>query len=83
MIQVDIQEAQSDLSRYLERFENGEVVILCRENHPVAKLRSIQGSALHGIRVAGLLKGMVQFDPSVFASMSEEELADFESTPLC
>ncbi len=82
MIHVNIQEAQTHLSSYLEQVENGEVVILCRENQPVAELRAIQASGLHGTRVAGLLKGMVQFEPGVFASMSEEELADFESMPL-
>ena len=82
MIQVNIQDAQANLSRYIEQVENGEVVILCRENQPVAELRAIRASMLCGARVAGLLKGMVQFEPGVFASMSEEELADFESTPL-
>ena len=41
MLQVNIQEAKTHLSRYLDAAENGEVVILCRHNKPVAELRPI------------------------------------------
>jgi antitoxin (DNA-binding transcriptional repressor) of toxin-antitoxin stability system len=82
MIKVNIQDAKTHLSRYIEQVEKGDVVILCRHNQPVAELRAIQATPLHRPRVAGLLKGMVEFDPSVFAPMSEEELADFDSAPL-
>lgn len=41
MIQVNVQEAKTHLSRYLDAAENGEVVVLCRHNKPVAELRSI------------------------------------------
>ena len=41
MIRVNIQEAKTHLSRYLHAVENGEVVVLCRHNKPVAELRSI------------------------------------------
>lgn len=41
MIQVNVQEAKTHLSRYLDAAENGEVVILCRHNRPVAELRAL------------------------------------------
>lgn len=41
MLQVNVQEAKTHLSRYLEAAENGEVVVLCRHNKPVAELRAI------------------------------------------
>ena len=41
MIQVNVQEAKTHLSRYLAAVEKGEVVILCRHNKPIAELRAI------------------------------------------
>jgi antitoxin (DNA-binding transcriptional repressor) of toxin-antitoxin stability system len=82
MIKVNIQEAKTHLSRYLEQVENGDVVILCRHNHPVAELRAVQPIPLNRPRVAGLLKGLVHFDPAAFAPMSEAELAEFDAAPL-
>ena len=41
MLQVNVQEAKTHLSRYLDAAENGEVVVLCRHNKPVAELRAI------------------------------------------
>ena len=41
MLQVNVQEAKTHLSRYLDATENGEVVVLCRHNKPVAELRAI------------------------------------------
>ena len=41
MIRVNLQEAKTHLSRYLDATEKGEVVILCRHNKPLAELRAI------------------------------------------
>jgi antitoxin (DNA-binding transcriptional repressor) of toxin-antitoxin stability system len=41
MIKVNVQEAKTHLSRYLDAVEKGEVVILCRHNKPIAELRKI------------------------------------------
>jgi prevent-host-death family protein len=41
MLQVNVPEAKTHLSRYLDAAENGEVVVLCRHNKPVAELRPI------------------------------------------
>lgn len=41
MIRVNIQEAKTHLSRYLCAAENGQVVVLCRHNKPVAELRPL------------------------------------------
>jgi prevent-host-death family protein len=42
MIQVNVQDAKTNLSRYLDAVEKGEVVILCRHNKPIAELRRIE-----------------------------------------
>jgi antitoxin (DNA-binding transcriptional repressor) of toxin-antitoxin stability system len=82
MITVNIQEAKTHLSRYVERVEKGEVVVVCRHNQPVAELRAIETPAVRPPRIAGLLKGQVHWDPDAFASMNDDELAEFDGAPV-
>jgi antitoxin (DNA-binding transcriptional repressor) of toxin-antitoxin stability system len=82
MIKVNIQEAKTHLSRYIDRVEQGEVVVVCRHNQPVAELRAFETSLARPARVAGLLKGRVQFEPDAFAPMTVEELAEFDGAPV-
>ena len=78
MIRVNIQEAKTHLSRYIDRVEQGDVVVVCRHNQPVAELRAIETSPVRPARVAGLLKGQVRWEPDAFAPMTAEELAEFD-----
>ena len=82
MIKVNVQEANTHLSRYLDQVENGEVVLLCRHNQPVAELRAIAATLTPPARVAGLLKGRMHWEPDAFAPMTDEELAGFDGLPL-
>jgi len=82
MIRVNIQEAKTHLSRYIEKVEQGEVVIVCRHNQPVAELRAVETSPVRPARVAGLLKGRVHWEPDAFAPMTDEELAEFNGAPI-
>ena len=41
MIKVNLADAKSRLSQYLDRVERGETVILCRRNVPVAEIRPL------------------------------------------
>ena len=79
MIRVNIHEAKTHFSRYIERVEQGEVVVVCRHNQPVAELRAIETSHVRPPRVAGLLKGRIHWEPDAFAPMSDEELAEFDA----
>jgi len=78
MTRVNVQEAKTHLSRYIDRAVQGEVIILCRHNQPVAELRAVTTSPVRQTRVGGLLKGQVHWEPDVFAPMSDEELAEFD-----
>ena len=82
MIKVNVQEAKTHLSRYLDQVENGDVIVLCRHNQPVAELRAIAATPSLPVRVAGLLKGQVHWEPDAFAPMTDEELAEFDGAPL-
>ena len=41
MIKVNLADAKSHLSQYLDRVERGETVILCRRNVPIAEIRQL------------------------------------------
>ena len=82
MTKVNIQEAKTHLSRYVDRVEQGDVVVVCRHNQPVAELRGIEPSPVRPARVAGLLKGLVHWDPDAFAPMTAEDLAEFDGAPV-
>ena len=82
MIKVNIQEAKTHLSRYLDRVEEGEVVVVCRRGKPVAELRAIKTASVSKARVAGLLKGRIHWKPDAFAPLTGQEIAEFEDGPV-
>ncbi len=65
MIQININEAKSRLSKYTKMVKAGETVILCERNKPFAEIRPLdrRGSTP---RVFGLSKGMFKIDPEFF-----------------
>ena len=76
MITVNIHEAKTHLSRYLQRVEKGEKVILCRRNKPVAEIVPIQKEAPKK-RVFGLCKGQFELGPEFFEPLPDELLRLF------
>jgi prevent-host-death family protein len=82
MTKVNIQEAKTHLSRYIDRVVMGDVIVVCRHNQPVAELRAVEAPALRPARVAGLLKGQVHWEPGAFAPMTDEELSEYDRAPL-
>ena len=49
----------------------------------MAELRGVRRVTLaRPVRVAGLLKGQVHWQPDAFAPMTGEELAEFEGAPI-
>ena len=82
MTKVNIQEAKTHLSRYIDRVEQGDVVVVCRHNRPVAELRAIETPPLRPARVAGLLKGRVHWERDAFAPMTDEEVGEFDRAPV-
>jgi antitoxin (DNA-binding transcriptional repressor) of toxin-antitoxin stability system len=82
LTKVNIQEAKTQLSRYIDQVERGEVVVMCRYNQPVAELRAIEMPAVRPARVAGLLKGQVHWEADTFAPINAGELAEFDGLPI-
>ena len=76
---VNIQDAKTHFSQYIERVEGGEIIVVCRHNKAVAELRPIQKpQGKKKARVAGVLKGKIQWTEDCFAPMTDDELALFE-----
>ena len=82
MIRVNIQEAKTHFSRYIDQVEQGDVVVVCRHNRPVAELRAIKAPSTPGPRVAGLLKGQVHWEPTAFDPMTDEELSEYDTAAI-
>jgi len=73
MIQVNVHDAKTNLSRYLEQVERGEVITICRNNVPIAEIRAL-AVPLHGKRRPGLFKGQVVIHPAFFEPLPDDEL---------
>lgn len=72
MIKVNVHEAKTHLSRYLDQVEAGETLILCRHNVPIAEVRPIKKKPRKK-RIFGLDDGF-GVSPSFFEPLSEDEL---------
>ena len=71
MIKVNVHEAKTHLSRYLERVAAGETVILCRRNVPIAELRPLPRRPAKR-RPIGLSRGRFTVPPSFFDPLPPE-----------
>lgn len=72
MQKLNVHEAKTHLSRYLNRVEAGETLILCRHNKPIAVVRPIKPHAKKK-RVFGLDDGF-GVSPTFFEDLPEDEL---------
>ena len=72
MKRVNINEAKTQLSKYLKDVEKGETIILCKHNVPIAELRPIR----KGDRIIGIDDGKgYTVGPEFFEELDPETLA--------
>jgi prevent-host-death family protein len=71
MIKVNVFEVKARLSEYLDRVQDGEQVVICRRNRPVAELRPVAAPRM-GLRPIGALKGGLDVPASFFEPLPEE-----------
>jgi prevent-host-death family protein len=76
MVRLNVHEAKTHLSRYLDRVEAGETLILCRHNKPIAEVRPIK-SKTKKKRVFGIYEGF-DVSPEFFDPLPEDELRLWE-----
>jgi antitoxin (DNA-binding transcriptional repressor) of toxin-antitoxin stability system len=77
VIQLNIHEAKTHLSRYLARLAKGETIILCKRGVPIAEIRPLTG-ARKAPRPAGLAKGQFEIPPGFFEPLPDDVLAGFD-----
>ncbi len=76
MIRLNIHEAKTHLSRYLEEVIRGETIILCKRNIPIAEIRPILPRREYN-RPIGLAKGEFEVTSEFFEPLPEEIIAAF------
>ena len=76
MIETNIHEAKTHLSRYLDQVEQGEVVVICRRNQPIAELRAVQ-QARKDPRPIGLAAGEFEVTDAFFEPLPDDMLKAF------
>lgn len=79
MVKVDIADAAADLSCCLARVEQGETILLCRDNTPVAEIRPVARLPKQP-RPVGIDRGM-NVPPVFFEPLPDELLDAFTGGP--
>ena len=77
MIRLNIGEAKTHLSKYLQLVQQGETVIVCRRNVAIAEIRALP-KPLEEPRPVGIDRGMT-VPPSFFEPLPDEIIDAFES----
>jgi prevent-host-death family protein len=77
MIKLNIHEAKTHLSHYLDEVQKGEKILLCKRNHPIAEIRPIP-SRQRDRRPIGLAKGKFHVPDTFFEELPDESVALFD-----
>ena len=77
MIKVNIHQAKTHLSEYLDRLAKGETIILCKRNLPIAEIRALPRSR-QTKRPIGLARNKLRIPKSFFKPLPDELLDAFE-----
>lgn len=77
MIRLNIHEAKTHLSAYLSKLEEGETILLCKRNVPIAEIRPLPKKRKTP-RPIGLAKGEFTVPDSFFEPLPDDLLALFE-----
>jgi len=76
MIKLNIHEAKTHLSRYLEKLKKGETILLCKRNEPIAEIRPLPAHS-NRKRPIGLAKGQLTIPKDFFDPLPEEIIQAF------
>ena len=77
MPKLNIHEAKTHLSRYLAELLEGETILLCKRNVPIAEIRPLKPARTER-RPIGLAKGLFEVPPEFFAPLPDDLLDAFE-----
>ena len=76
MDQISVLDAKTHFSRYLESVENGETIVICRHNKPIAELRPLPATRERAVREPGAWAGKISWTADAFAPMTDAEVAE-------
>lgn len=76
MFKANLTDIKTHLSRYLDRVEKGETVIICRRNVPIAEIRPVPRPPVK-LRPVGIDRGMT-IPPDFFKPLPDDLLDAFE-----
>jgi antitoxin (DNA-binding transcriptional repressor) of toxin-antitoxin stability system len=77
MKKINIHEAKTHLSHYLDEVQKGERILLCKRNLPVAEIRLVAQHS-KSPRPLGLARTIFQVPDSFFEDLPEETVALFD-----
>lgn len=77
MIRLNVHQAKTHLSKYLDCLSEGETILLCKHNSPVAEIRAV-AQARKTKRPIGLAKNKFKVTKSFFKPLPDELLDAFE-----
>lgn len=78
MILINIHDAKARLSEYLEAARNGERVLICRHNKPVAELRALEESRAEPRDLTPMYPGATLTTAAFFEPLPQAELEAWE-----
>jgi len=76
MIRANIADVKMNLSKFLDQVAEGEVVLVCRRNVPIAEIRGLAKPVTE--RRIGTARGLITIPDSFFEPLPDELLAAFE-----
>lgn len=80
MIRLNIHEAKTHLSKYLDQLAKGETIVLCKRNTPVAEIRPLAAPRTTR-RPIGLAKKKLKISKKFFDPLPGDLLDAFEGKP--
>ena len=76
MIKININEAKTHLSQYLTQLAEGEAILLCKRNKPIAEIRRLPKRDKKK-RPIGLAKGQIKISSDFFEPLPPEVIDGF------
>jgi prevent-host-death family protein len=74
-----VHQAKTNFSRILKEVEAGQEVIVMRGKKPVARIVAVEESKKAEVpfRLLGAFRGKIKYDDSLFAPLTDEQLAEY------
>ncbi len=79
MIRLNIHQAKTHLSRYIQQLSADEPILLCKHNVPIAEIRALKQKTMQS-RPVGLAKGEFKLSDRFFDPLDDDILQSFEGS---